>query len=131
MEPTKNAARGALSQLANQSRISEPVQSESGAVCRSHLLLVITQPQQQGDLDGRTWGRRGTPIVFVGWKPSMPPDRCTAYCLVAGLAMSAEGWTERREDTTVRQERPERLSLKKHSENGQYLGDRSWLRDPE
>ena len=48
IEPTNNAAERALRQSVIQRKISQGVQSASGAVCRSRLLTVTTTLRQQG-----------------------------------------------------------------------------------
>ena len=47
IEPTNNAAEGALRQSVIQRKISHGVQSRQGAICRSRLLTVTTSLRQQ------------------------------------------------------------------------------------
>jgi hypothetical protein len=47
VEPTNNAAERALRQSVIQRKISQGVQSASGAICRSRLLTVTTTLRQQ------------------------------------------------------------------------------------
>ena len=74
IEPTNNAAEGALRQAVIHRKISHGVQSAQGALCRSRLLTVVTTLRRQG--------RDIWPFLEQAWiahhrggeRPSLLPD---------------------------------------------------------
>ena len=75
VEPTNNAAERALRQSVIQRKISNGVQSASGANCRSRFLTVTTTLRQQGRDVWEFLEQAWIAHRLGGDMPSLIPDR--------------------------------------------------------